>query len=308
MAATSRKRRHSLKTNEEELVKLSVAGEIIGAVWPNARLYRVGGDGVLRLLPGTGGICYSHQVGDSACRIQGDHVEAGVTVKHPDRDFNSSLNVLSCVGNEALVTTGKAEGAKGRVCGMHGGVEHVICDFSEATLAKLRIGDKIQITAHGAGLKLVDHPDVEVMSCDPRLLSKWGITVSDKGKLRVPVTHVVPAKIMGSGLGSPTSHRGDYDIQMFDEAVVRKHRLDSLRFGDLVAVSDADHTFGRRYLGGAVSVGVIVHSRSDVSGHGPGVTSLLTSREGAIEPVITKDANVGRYLRVGRWRQRRSRK
>lgn len=307
MATTPKKRPRPLKINAQELVQLSVSGEIIPAVWPAIRMYRLGGDGVSRLLPGTGGICYSHQVGDSVCRIQGDHVEAGVTMRHPDKNFNSSLNVLSCVGNDATVISGPAQGAKGTICGTHGGVEHVIVDFPAATLKKLRIGDKIQVVAHGAGLELVDHPDVKVMNCDPRFLAKWGLT-PEKGKLRVPVTHTVPAKIMGSGLGSPTSHKGDYDIQMFDEATVKEHALESLRFGDLVAILDADHSFGWRYLSGAVSVGVVVHSRSDVSGHGPGVASLLTSKDGALRPIIDGNANLGHILGLGRWRRTRTRK
>ena len=53
-----------------------------------------------------------------------------MTVKHRDPDFNSSLNVLACVGNEARVISGAAKGAKGTVCGTHGGVEHVIVDFA----------------------------------------------------------------------------------------------------------------------------------------------------------------------------------
>jgi hypothetical protein len=308
MATRSKKRKRPLAINAAELVKLSVSGEIIPAVWPAARLYRLGGDGVSRVLPGTGGICYSHQVGDSVCRIRGDHVEPGVTMRHSDKNFNASLNVMSCVGNEGVVISGPAEGAKGVVCGTHGGVEHVILDFPESTLKKLRIGDKIQIIAHGVGLELTDHPEVQVMNCDPRLLAKWGITADAAGKLHVPVTHTVPAKIMGSGLGSPTSHKGDYDIQMFDEAIVKEHGLDSLRFGDLVAILDADHAFGWRYLSGAVSIGVIVHSRSDVSGHGPGVASLLTAKDGALVPRIDGNANLGKILGIGRWRRSRAKK
>ncbi len=290
-------------TNDHELVKLSVSGEIIPAVWPQVRQYRTGGDGVMRVLPGTGGICYSHQIGDSAYTIQGDHVEPGVTIKHPNRDFNASLNVLSCIGNDATLISGAAKGAKGTVCGTHGGVEHVIIDFPEGTLKKLCIGDKIQICAHGCGLAFQHDTDVQMLSCDPRLLSKWGITWRGS-KLHVPVTHRVPAQVMGSGLGQPSSHHGDYDIQLFDEQIVADYDLASLRFGDLVAIIDADHSYGRRYLGGAVSVGVIVHSRSDVSGHGPGVTTLLTSRSGAIIPKLDPKANLGQLLKIGRWRRR----
>lgn len=303
MAARPSKRPAKLATNAAELVSLSVCGDVIPAVWPRMRQYRIGGDGVLRVLPGTGGICYSHQIGDSACAIRGDHVEAGVTIKHSNADYNSSLNTLACVGNDARVISGSAKGAKGTVCGTHGGVEHVIVDFSEATLKKLCVGDRVQIIAHGAGLEISRCPSVRVMNCDPRLLGRWGVRLV-AGKLRVPVSHQVPAGIMGSGLGSATCYKGDYDIQMFDDETVAKHRLASLRFGDLVAIADADHSFGRRYLAGAVSVGVIVHSRSDVSGHGPGVATLLTSREGAIQPVIDQGANLGKVLGLGRWRRK----
>ncbi len=298
----AKKSTSKLETNEQELVALSVSGEIIPAVWPQARQYRTGGDGVMRVLPGTGGICYSHQIGDSACAIQADHVEPGVTIKHLNRDFNASLNVLSCIGNDATVISGPAKGARGVVCGTHGGVEHVILDMAEATLKKLCIGDRIQICAHGTGLAFRRCPDVQILNCDPRLLAKWRLTWRS-GKLHVPVTHRVPAKIMGSGLGQPSSHHGDYDIQMFDEQVVAEYKLDSLRFGDLVAIIDADHSYGRRYLGGAVSVGVVVHSRSDVSGHGPGVTTLLTSPSGAIAPKLDSKANLGQLLRIGRFRR-----
>ncbi len=298
MPATTKK----LDTNINELVELSVCGDIVPAVWPKARLYRMGGDGQSRVLPGTGGICYSHQVGDNACQLQGDHVEPGVSIKNSNGDFNSSLNTLACIGNDATVISGPAKGAKGTVCGLHGGVEHVIVDFPEVKLTKLTIGDKVQIRAKGVGLAFSKHPEVRIINADPRLLDRWGLNWS-RGKLRVPVTHVIPAAIMGSGLGSPTCHRGDYDIQLFDRSVNKEYRLDTLRFGDLVAIADADHSFGRRFLRGAISVGVIVHSRSDVSGHGPGVTSLLTSETGAIKPVVDKKANIGSYLRIGRWRR-----
>lgn len=291
-----------MKLNEKELVSLSVWGQITSAVWPASRGYRVGADGVNRVLPGTGGICYSHQIGDNACNLKGDHVEPGVSLKAPNNDENSALNTLSCVGNEALVITGAAKGARGVVCGTHGGVEHVMIDFAKNILEKLCIYDKIQVKAYGVGLELQDYPEITVMNCDPGFLKKWNIK-SSKKKLQVPVTHLVPAKIMGSGLGATTCYSGDYDIQMFDREVVKTYNLDSIRFGDLVAITDADHTYGRRFLQGAVSIGVIVHSRSDMSGHGPGVTTLLTSKAGLIEPVIDKNANIGKILKLGRWRK-----
>jgi hypothetical protein len=293
-----------LRLNEKALVMLSVGGQVTSAVWPAQRQYRLGADGVSRVLPGTGGICYSHQIGDLACELWGDHVEPGVTIKAANADDNSALNTLSCVGNEARVVSGDAKGARGVVTGTHGGVNHLMVDFAQGVLDKLCIGDRIQVRAYGVGLSLLDIPEVSVMSADPALVRAWKLKI-ERGKLVVPVTHLVPAAIMGSGLGATTCYAGDYDIQMFDAESVRKYKLENLRFGDLVAIIDADHTYGRRYLGGAISVGVIVHSRSDMSGHGPGVATLLTSPTGKISPKLSPEANIGKLLRIGRWRKRR---
>lgn len=85
----------------------------------------------------------------------------------------------------------------------------------------------------------------------------------------MPVTHIVPAAIMGSGLGANQVYSGDYDIQMFDENVVDQYGLKSLRLGDLVAIIDADHSFGRIYFQGAVSVRVFVHTNCGTNGSWP---------------------------------------
>ena len=47
---------------------------------------------------------------------------------------------------------------------------------------------------------------------------------------------------------------------------------------------------------GAITIGVIAHSNSVISGHGPGVTTVLTSPKGMIEPFIDPDANLINYL------------
>jgi hypothetical protein len=101
---------------------------------------------------------------------------------------------------------------------------------------------------------------------------------------------------MGSGLGADNSNRGDYDIQMFDDEVVEEYELNSLRFGDVVAIRNADHTYGRIFRSGAVTVGVVVHSRSIKSGHGPGVTTLFTSSKGDLEPVEDDSSNLAEIL------------
>jgi len=291
-----------LKTNVDRLVKLSVAGEVVSPVFGRS-IYTVSAEGDPVVLPGVGGITYNIRVGDPACGWQADHVEPGVSVENKENDprfgqgANAAFNVLSCVGNEATVVTGDAKGAKGVVTGKHGGIEHVLVDFPPETLEKLLLGDKILVKSFGVGLKLLDFPDIKVLNMDPRLLEAWN-TKPNGTKVEVPVTHIVPAAIMGSGLGANQVNSGDYDIQLFDSGVVEQYRLGSLRLGDLVAIIDADHSFGRIYRQGAVSVGVVVHTNCVTAGHGPGVTTLMTSPDGKIVPQIDKNANIASLLKL----------
>jgi hypothetical protein len=291
-----------VKTNENKLVKISVLGEVVSPVTRSP--YRITHDGKPVTLPGVGGITYNLRVGDLATGWKADHVEPGVSIENKENDVrfknlaNNSLNILSCVGNEATVVgLSDAKGKKGTVVGKHGGIEHVMVDFPEDVMEKLVIGDKMQVKAYGQGLELLDYPDIKVMNIDPGFVSKIKFR-EENGKLAIPVTHKVPAKIMGSGLGADQVYSGDYDIQLFDEGTNKEYGLDNLRFGDLVAIMDADHSYGRIYLKDAVSVGIIVHSDCVISGHGPGVTTLFTSTKGQIEPIIDADANIATILNL----------
>ena len=64
-------------------------------------------------------------------------------------------------------------------------------------------------------MKLLDFPEIKVLNIDPCLLEEWN-PQPNGGKPKVPVTHIVPAAIMGSGLGANQVNSGDYDNQMFD--------------------------------------------------------------------------------------------
>ena len=290
-----------LRKNSDKLIKMSVMGEIAS---PTIRsVYNVSATGKPLVLPGVGGITYNLRVGDPACGWEADHVEPGASVENKENDArsgqaaNTAFNVLSCVGNKATVVNGDAKGAEGTVTGKHGGIEHVLVDFSSEVLEKLTVGNRILVKAFGVGLKLVDYPEIKVLNMDPALLDVWNI--EPKGdKLEVPVTHIVPAAIMGSGLGANQVNSGDYDIQLFDKAIVDQYELESLRLGDLVAIIDADHSFGRIYRQGAVSVGVVIHTNCVTAGHGPGVTTLMTSPNGKIIPQIGRDANIANLLKL----------
>jgi Domain of unknown function (DUF4438) len=168
-------------------------------------------------------------------------------------------------------------------------------DFTPEIMERMALGDKIAIRSVGLGLELEDAGDVRVFNCDPDLLEKLVVKRSG-GKFEVPVARFVPAAIMGSGLGRATVARGDYDIQCFDPVMVKEYGLDELRYGDIVAIVDADHSYGRIYRTGAVSIGVVAHGSSDIAGHGPGVTSLLTSSSGALVPELDAGANLASIL------------
>jgi hypothetical protein len=201
----------------------------------------------------------------------------------------------------ARVVSGDAKGEEGVVTGKHGGIEHVLVDFPDETLEKLVVGDKVQVRARGLGLRLLELPGLALMNMSPRLLEAMA-PERDGEALRVRVTCRIPAKLMGSGLGREHVFRGDYDIQLFDGAVVAELGLEGLRLGDLVALDDADHTFGRSYRRGAVSIGVVVHTCCKTAGHGPGITSLMSSSEGKIVPVQDAEANIAALLGIGRAR------
>lgn len=289
-----------LKTNQDKLVKMSVIGEVVSPVVGSA-VYKVSANGDPMILPGVGGITYNVRVGDLATGWMADHVEPGVSLENRVSDSrmphaqSRALNVLSCIGNEARVVKGDAKGEKGAVVGKHGGIEHVMTDFQPEVMEKLIIEDKVMIKAYGVGLKLLDIPEVKTYNLSPRFLEAIDPKIAS-GKLEVPVTHVVPAAIMGSGLGRSHVSSGDYDITLFCEETVKEFGLEDLRLGDLVAIVDADHSYGRIFRKGAMSVSIVTHSDCITAGHGPGTTTLFTSKTGAIDAVIDADANIAKIL------------
>jgi hypothetical protein len=304
-ALSAASRNSSPRINHDRLIAAAVQGQIAHPVG-HASPYRIGNDGVPRVLPGTGGIVLNRRIGDLCIGLAGDHIEPGVALHNNGREVvgprdgpNNALITYACVGNQARVVSGPCRGAVGLVTGKHGGINHVLVDFPTAVLTRLQIGDRIQIVAIGQGLRLVDHPGIEVLNCAPGLLRRWGIVLRD-GRMHVPVTHLVPSRLMGSGLGKNTAWRGDYDIQLADRSSRERFGLGSLRFGDLVAITNADVRRGPIYRQGRLTIGVIVHGDSTVSGHGPGVTPLLTGDAQTLRPLRDPDANLAARYGVNR--------
>jgi hypothetical protein len=286
-----------LVTNRGELVTISVSGEVASPAERDSP-WRIGYDGRPRLLPGTGGIVLSHRVGDACVGLAGDHVEPGVSIRNHRADAsNRALQTLACVGNQAVVASGRMAGAKGVVTGKHGGVETVMVDFPLETMRRMRIGDEVHVWACGLGLRFTGFPDVAVWNCSPRLLARWRPRERN-GRIHVRVTHLLPVRAMGAGMGRSNTQRGDFDVQLSDPQLVRRYRLGTLRFGDLVAILDCNNRFGRSHLEGHVSIGVIVHGESTLAGHGPGVVTLLSGPAALLRPELSTDANIAYYLDI----------
>lgn len=282
-----------IKTNQSKVVKQAVMGKIHHPI--RSSKYRVSHEGVPFILPATGSITYGLHVGDSAFDLSGDHIEPSVSLRNENTAENDALMTLACLGNEATVISGDAKGEKGYVLGGHGGIEHTIVEFKESTLEQLCIDDKIQIKAYGQGLKCLDNSDIIFMNIDPDLLEKMDLQY-ENGVLNFPVACEVPAYMMGSGIGSPTGFSGDYDIMTADEKTVKEYGIDNLRFGDFVCLLDCDNTYGRGYLKGAVSIGVVIHSDCIKMGHGPGIMIIATSKKPVIKGLISDRCNVKDYI------------
>lgn len=303
-----------LRTNEDRLVRIAVQGKMAPAY--QFAEFEIAHDGRPFALPSTGGIVYNVKTGHNAFEWEGDHIEPGVSAVL-DEDKRSSkanmgFNFLACVGNLARVVTGDAKGRKGTVTGHHGGVEHVTIDFDDNTLARLTMDDKILIEAWGQGLKLLDFPDIKIFSLDPSLFAKLPVRIIDKNvgarhasPLQVGVTTVVPAELMGSGMGHNNIGTGDCDIMTHDAQAVKKYSLDKICFGDFVAIQDHDHSLGRTYRKGAVSVGVVVHANSTLPGHGPGISTVMTATNGMLRPVVNSGANLAKILGIGCYRKKK---
>jgi hypothetical protein len=280
-----------LRTNASQLVEFAVHGR----VWPargDALDYRTtsGGHGATHV--GQAGICFTHRIGDPAFGWEADHLEPGVSIRHPDDGDEHALHYLACMGNEAIVTGGAAVGARGTVTGEHA---HILIDFPPEEIELLAIGDPIMIRSIGTGLKLLDHPDVICHKVSPRLLEALDLDTNADGKLEIGVVTEIPSHLMGSGAELMADYV-DQDFMTGDREEIAELGLDRLRLGDIVAVRDQDHGWGRGFLPGAITIGLIIHGDSAWTGHGPGVLDLFSSRSGAIAPRPAPDQNIAQRL------------
>ena len=291
--------RASLRTNEERLIAVSVAGEVVHPKLPGlpAEPYRLAADGTPFLLPTHGGIVYNVSVGDRAFGWAADCVHPGVSLGLPDDNQNRGLNVFASVGNQARVMTGAAAGAVGVVTGKSGRFsEHVIVHISKAVRSQMAVGDQLLIRAEGAGLLLEDHPQVALKGLAPSLLARLPFREED-GRVAFGVAARIPAHLVGAGLGL-TSEGGSVHLRSAEGAEIARLGLVGLRLGDLVALGDTDSRYNHGYLRGATAIGVIASTDGPRAGYGPGIVVLMTAPDGRLGSYETTGTNLVDLLEI----------
>lgn len=272
--------------NASRLVRTRLAA-IIQPTRANAA---VDPDGRLRVRPGQGGVALGVALGSPAGGWVADHLEPGVSLSHPDPAANAALQTLACVGNRVIMVDGPAAGAEGIVFGKHGAV---LAMFADADLARTAPGEGAVIVAEGVGLAIEGEPDLVCHSCSPQLLGRLLAGRDSTGRLRLPIRRTLPAEAAAAGIGMPV-WRFNMDLHVDQESLAELTR--DLRFGDVVAVQDQDHRFGRQYRKGWLCVGVIAHGVSVAGGHGFGFMTLLTAPSDRIVLEETDDAALERLL------------
>lgn len=279
-----------LRWNTETLVEMAVTGQISQpAIRQGAYLHWP--DGRATTLPGMYGIAYNARVGDRAFGWAGDHVEPGASIAHPDEKSDYALHYLTCIGNAAEVVSGRARGATGVVTGEHA---RLLVDFAPEVLDDLMVGDTIQIRALGRGIRLLDFPAIGFKKTSPALAEAFGLRV-EGGRVVCPVVMELPARVMGSG-AELNAEFVDQDLMSGDRGLMAELGLDTMRLGDLVAIRDVDHRFGRSFRRGWTAICLCIHGDSVMTGHGPGILTLVTGPSDVLGFSLDRGANLAALL------------
>jgi len=285
-------KKKSLKSNVESLIQMAVAGYVSQPSFKNPG-YIPNNDGKSVIYPGMFGVVNNVKVGDKAFGWAGDHIEPGVSIDSEHINEHFALHYMVCTGNKAIVRSGEAKGSIGIVTGEHA---RNLVHFEQKTLDKICVGDQIDIITHGRGLKLLDFPDIGLKKIDPNLLKSMNLKIVDK-KLIVDVAMELPIRIMGSG-AELNSEYVDQDLMSGDRSLMKKLKIDQMRLGDLIVINHADHRWGRSFKKDYISIAICIHGDSVMTGHGPGIMTIMTGKRKNLGWKINKKANIKNILKV----------
>lgn len=271
--------------NSDRLVTTRLKAQI----QPGSANVYVRPNGIQDVLPGQGGVVTGIALGDVAGQWVGDHVEPGVSLGHPDPLASHAIRSLSCVGNGVEVLGGPAAGARGIVFGKHGAV---LAMFAPDVLAKLAPGDWVSIDACGLGLADADLPELTLHSCSPALYQAIAQESGD-GILKIRVAAILPSIAAAAGIGMPAAM---FNMDLHTSSPPIAELAKGLRFGDLVAVTDQDHRFGRQHRKGWSMVGIVSHGTAIGGGHGLGLMTLLTAPSSRLKFDVSDLSQLSRLL------------
>ena len=75
-------------------------------------------------------------------------------------------------------------------------------------------------------------------------------------------------------------------------------KIDQMKLGDLIVINQADHRWGRSYKKDHVSIALCIHGDSVMTGHGPGIMTIMTSTKKNLGWRINKKANLKNILKI----------
>ncbi len=253
--------------------------------------YQVSAEGSPYVPTGDGGIVLGVRLGESVFARDADHVSPGACLVHPDQGARHALTVYSCIGNQVVVRTGLAAGARGIVVGKRGEAGRVIVRLAQEDLARLRPADQIAVRAYGQGWRPAGFPaEVTVLNTDPAAFAALPIAVTGDGRqVRAGVRMIAASMLAGNGIGRPAAG-WDLDLQLSGDG---SGGAGSVLLGDLLAVSDLDARWNMGYRRGWLTVGLVVHGASPLPGHGPGITPILTGPAGVLQAEPDLAAHAG---------------
>src|SRR5439155_8370641 len=100
---------------------------------------------------------------------------------------------------------------------------------------------------------------------------------------------------MGAGIGM-SSEWANCDVMLTRPETIERIGIGDLRMGDVVAMLDQDHRFGRGYQGGMCAIGVVAHGIGVIPGHGTGVMTIMSGPAESIALERVATANIRDYL------------
>jgi len=239
--------------------------------------YRVSADGDSYVPTGDGGIVLGVRLGESVFARDADHAAPGACLVHPDDGARHALTIYACIGNQVVIRTGLAAGARGIVVGKRGEAGRVIVSLAQPDLARLRPADQVAVRAYGQGWRPAGFPaGVTVLNIAPAAFAALPVAVTGDGhRVLAGVRVTVASKLSGNGIGRPAAG-WDLDLQLPAPSGAGRGSSGGVLLGDLVAVTDLDARWNMGYRRGWLTVGLVVHGASPLPGHGPGITPILT--------------------------------